>query len=322
MQFRGWSLKSDLDNFLEARILGQGVGTNNPLLGDLLGAGLKNPGVWFGVGDSSDFLAASHLDEATLSLLRESFVTAQEDPSLADPSRSAKRDLVSCGPSFNVACPSDTSLPFRDFPPFALSLLEGLKTHMGAPPTFEVEGIFWQTFAASPNAGGNPRCSVCEPPPPTSSLTGTPAQGHLPIDSPPYGQRTVHQPYAAALHATHSTQAVSPEAPTKSFPQVPRPEQRPHSSVVVDVWGENLPSHPTDLRKRNDLRGHMAHGNVSRDMGSFAPPPTLAPAYGLLPHGPSKFLRMMSKILSGHSLFRPTTPPFLPPPSLSDRHGG
>ena len=39
MQFRGWTLKSDLDNFLEARTLGRGEGTNNPLLGDLLVAG-------------------------------------------------------------------------------------------------------------------------------------------------------------------------------------------------------------------------------------------------------------------------------------------
>ena len=193
MQFRGWTLKSDLDNFLEARTLGRGVGTNNPQLGDLLAAGLGTPGAWFGVGDSSDFLAASHLDEATLSLLRDSFVSAHENPSLADSGHSPMRDLVSCGPSFNIARPSDTYLPYRDFPPFTLNLLEGFKTHMGAPPTFEVKGIFWQTFAASPNAGGNPKCFVCEPPPPIPSLTGTPAQRHLPIDSPRYGQRTVHK---------------------------------------------------------------------------------------------------------------------------------
>ena len=170
MQFRGWTLKSDLDNFLDARTLGRGVGTNNPQLGDLLGAGLGTPGVWFGVGDSSDFLAASHVDEETLALLRGSFVTAQEDPKLADPSRSAKRDLLSCGPSFNIACPTDTSLPYRDFPPFALNLLEGFKTHMGAPPTVDVKGTFWQTLAARPNARGQPQvfCVRAAPPYPLS----------------------------------------------------------------------------------------------------------------------------------------------------------
>ena len=76
MQFRGWTLKSDLDNFLEARTLGRGVRTNDPLLGDLLGAGLGTSGAWFGLGDSSDFLAASHLEEATLALLRDSFAEA------------------------------------------------------------------------------------------------------------------------------------------------------------------------------------------------------------------------------------------------------
>ena len=95
MQFRGWTLKSDLDNFLEARTLGRGLGTNNPQLEDLLGAGLGTPGVWFGVGDSSDFLAASHLDEATLSLLRDSFIVAHEDPSLANSGRSPQREIVS-----------------------------------------------------------------------------------------------------------------------------------------------------------------------------------------------------------------------------------
>ena len=65
---------------------------------------------------------------------------------------SPRRKLLLCGPSFNTANPSDTSLPYRDFPPFTLNLLEGIKTFMGAPPTFEVKGIFWQTFAARPKA--------------------------------------------------------------------------------------------------------------------------------------------------------------------------
>ena len=65
MQLRGWALKSDIDSFLEARALGRGEGANVPQLGDLLGAGLGSPGVWFGPGDSTDFLAASCPDEAT-----------------------------------------------------------------------------------------------------------------------------------------------------------------------------------------------------------------------------------------------------------------
>ena len=134
MHIREWTLKSDWDNFLEARTLGRWVETNNPQLGDLLGAGLGNPGVWFGVGDSSDFLAAFHLNEATLSILRDSFVSAHEDHSLADSRHSPKRNLVSCGPRFTTESPSDSSLPYRDFPPFTLNLLEGIKTHMGAPP--------------------------------------------------------------------------------------------------------------------------------------------------------------------------------------------
>ena len=150
MQFRGCTLKSDLDSFLEARTLRRGGGTNNPQLGDLLGAGMGTPGVWVGVGDSSDFLAASHLDEAMISLLRESFIAAQEDPDLADSGRSSKRSLLSCGPSFNMARPADTSLPYRDFPPFALSLLQGFKIHMGAPPHLRGEGNFLANFCRWP----------------------------------------------------------------------------------------------------------------------------------------------------------------------------
>ena len=171
---------------------------------------------------------------------------------------------------------------------------------MGAPPTFEVKGIFWQTFTAGPLATENPRCLVCASPLPPSTLTGMPFQSapahpqqptsvstttppfpqSVPADPPLYSQGRVHQPYAAAVLAPPNTQVSPPEPPAKVAPQVPRLELRPHSSVAVNVWAENLPPHPTDLRKRNDLRGHVAHGNFSRGSGSFAPPPTLAPAYG------------------------------------------
>ena len=141
-KLEGGPLSPTWTTFWRPELWDGGGGANNPQIGDLLGAGVGNPGVWFGVGDSSDFLAAFHLDEATFSLLRDSFVSAHEDPSLADSGHSPRRKLLSCRPSFNTANPSDTSLPYRDFPPFALNLLEGIKTFMGAPPTFEVEGTF------------------------------------------------------------------------------------------------------------------------------------------------------------------------------------
>ena len=317
IQFRGWTLKTDLDSFLEAKALGQGGGTNSPQLGDLLGAGVGTPGTWVGVGGSSDFLAASHLDEATVSLLRESFIAAREDPTLADSGRSSNRSLFSCGPSFNVARPADTSLPYRDFPPFALNLLEGLKVHMGAPPTFEVKGIFWQTFASSPKTGENPRCFLCRPSPPTPSPTGTPALSDVPAESPPNDQRVVHQPYAAALLATHSTQVDPPTPPAHFAPQVPRPEQRPHSSLVENVWGENLPPFPTDLRKRVDLRGHMAHGNFSRDMGTFAPPPNAcAQLWAIAPWTIQIFTDDVQNSFGPQFLSAFQPPPPAPPPPL------
>ena len=103
---------------------------------------MGNPGIWFRVGDSSDFLAASHLNEATFSLLRDSLISAQEEPSLAYLGHSPRRKLLSCGPSFGTANPPEKPLPYGDFPLFALNLVEGVKTLMGAPPTFEVKGVF------------------------------------------------------------------------------------------------------------------------------------------------------------------------------------